>query len=320
MSFLVILLFVSFSGIVFISSYASARPAYDNVSTYEYEQYMTNLNTAKFYATDLCVSTDDVELNGYSADETLHSAALFDVTDSTVLEGYHLHEQLYPASTTKILTAYLTLKYGDLDDIVTVSAHAVDFPADAQVCGLQEGDQLSLYDLLCGLMLHSGNDSATAIAEHISGSEEAFVNLMNTEAQHLGATHTHFTNPHGLHSTDHYTTAYDLYLMFQACMNYSTFNEITAMDVASANITNAGGEVRTAEWYPTNFYSADLTSMPSNLTNLGGKTGTTDEAGNCLVVQSVNEAGNSYISMIMGAETKDFLYEQMNEMLTAGTK
>ena len=96
---------------------------------------------------------------------------------------------------------------------MTVSRRAVTFDVDASVCGLQENDQITMEALLYGLLLHSGNDNAIAIAEHISGSVEAFVELMNEEARKLGATNTHFTNPHGLHEADHYTTAYDLYLI-----------------------------------------------------------------------------------------------------------
>ena len=87
-------------------------------------------------------------------------------------------------------------------------------PSDSSVAGLRSGVQLTLEDLLYGLMLPSGNDSAVAIAEHISGSVDAFVELMNKEANALGATNSHFVNPHGYHDENHYTTAYDLYLIF----------------------------------------------------------------------------------------------------------
>ena len=143
--------------------------------------------------------------------------------DKEVVYGYHLYDRLYPASTTKILTAYIALKYGNMDDKVTVSANATDFNWDESVCGLRTGDTLSMYDLVCGLLLHSGNDAAVAIAEHISGSEEAFVELMNSEAAALGATDSHFVNPHGLHDDDHYTTAYDLYLIFNECLKDERF-------------------------------------------------------------------------------------------------
>ena len=107
-----------------------------------------------------------------------------------------------------------------------MNCRLTDFNWDESVAGLVTGDTLTLYDLLCGLMLCSGNDCGTAIAEHISGSEEAFAELMNKEAARLGATGTHFVNPHGLHDEDHYTPAYDLYLIFNAaCADQSGMQE-----------------------------------------------------------------------------------------------
>ena len=105
------------------------------------------------------------------------------------------------------MTALIALKYGNLDDEVTISANATDFNWDEVTSGLRTGDKVTLYDLVCGLLLHSGNDCGTAIAEHIAGSEEAFAEMMNKEAAALGATGTHFVNPHGLHNEDHYTTS-----------------------------------------------------------------------------------------------------------------
>ena len=139
----------------------------------------------------------------------MHAAALFDVNGHTVDYAYNMHERLYPASTTKILTALTALKSCSLDDIVTVSRSgaAASFAADASVCGLKEGDQLSMRTLLYGLLLVSGNDSAVVIAEHIAGSVEGFAAMMNEQAKELRAVNTNFTTPHGLHDENHYTTA-----------------------------------------------------------------------------------------------------------------
>lgn len=98
-----------------------------------------------------------------------------------------------------------------------------------------------MYDLICGLLLQSGNDCAAAIAEHISGSQEAFAELMNTEAKQLGATGTHFVNPHGLHDENHYTTTYDLYLMFNEALKDQAFLDIISMNSYTAKVTSADG-------------------------------------------------------------------------------
>ena len=107
-------------------------------------------------------------------------------------------------------SAYVALKNGNLDDVVTVSANAANQASDSSVCELKEGDKITLRDLLYGLMLRSGNDAAVAIAEHISGSSEEFVVLMNAEAKALGATGSHFVTPNGLHDEEHYSTVYDM--------------------------------------------------------------------------------------------------------------
>ncbi len=285
----------------------------------EYEShYNSSLYQGTLFADDLCVATGDVALEGFAGDSSLHAAGLFDISQKSVLYADRLFEKLYPASTTKILTAYVAMKYGNMDDIVTVGPSAVNLEADASVCGLQEGDQISMYDLMCGLLLYSGNDSAIAIAEHVSGTEEAFVDLMNEEALALGATGTHFTNSHGLHEEDHYTTAYDLYLMFQACIENPTFVEILSKDSHTATITGADGTVRTEEWYPTNYYSAGMAEVPDGVRVLGGKTGTTDEAGSCVILYDQDMASNPYISIIMGASDKTLLYDDMSALLSAG--
>ena len=287
-------------------------------AAYEKTAYNKALYRGELFAQDLCVTSGEVSLEEFQPDSSLHAAGLFNLGDEQVACGYKLFDRLYPASTTKTMTAYLALKYGNPDDVVNVSAHATDFNWDESVAGLVTGDSLTLYDLICGLMLCSGNDCGTAIAEHISGSEEAFAELMNTEAAKLGATGTHFVNPHGLHDDDHYTTAYDLYLIFNAACKYQLFMDIISMDSYSAEITGADGSVRTASWAPTNYYSAGLAVPPEGVSVIGGKTGTTDQAGNCVILYDENSGGTPYISVIMGASDKTLLYDQMNELFSAG--
>lgn len=287
-------------------------------AAYEKTTYNKPLYQGELFAQDLCVASEEVLPEGYQPDGSLHAAGLFDLEREQVVCGYKIYDQLYPASTTKTMTAYLALKYGNPDDVVTVSDHATDFNWDESVAGLVTGDTLTLYDLICGLMICSGNDCGTAIAEHISGSEEAFAELMNSEAAKLGATGTHFVNPHGLHEDDHYTTAYDLYLIFNAASKDQRFMDIISMDSYSANITGADGSVRTATWTPTNYYSAGLATPPEGVRVIGGKTGTTDQAGNCVILYDENAAGDPYISVIMGASDKTLLYDQMNQLFSAG--
>ena len=210
----------------------------DPVRTYETATYNSNLYQGSLFADDLCVAADDVALTGFDDEDSLHAAGLFNLNDKTVEYGYKLYDKLYPASTTKLMTAYLAFKYGNMDDIVTVSDSVSSFASDEVVCNLQPGDTVTLYDLLCGLLLRSGNDCGVAIAEHISGSVEAFAELMNSEAKALGATGSHFVNPHGLHNENHYTTAYDLYLIFNACIQDQRFMDIISMDSYTMNLSS----------------------------------------------------------------------------------
>lgn len=287
--------------------------------------YSTNLESSRYgcalyrealYAANLCTGISATNPGEYGIDtQTLTAAAAFDETTHQTLYADRLFEQRYPASTTKLMTAYLALKYGNLNDVVTISENVTQLEPEAVLCGLQPGDSVTLYDLLCGLMLRSGNDNGVAIAEYISGSVEEFAKLMNQEAWQLGATHSHFLNPHGLHETEHYTTAYDLYLIFQACLQDSSFVEIISMDSYTGTLTSPDGTVRQITWYPTNSYSTGIQPMPDGIRVIGGKTGTTNEAGSCLILYSLNEEEKPFVSVIMGAESKPELYENMDRLL-----
>lgn len=289
------------------------------VTDYEAKNYNQNLYQGKLFAEDLCVAQNDVSLEGYTEDTELHSAALFDLTKENVLYAYKAHERLYPASTTKIMTALLAIENANLDDQVTISgnADASSFSADEQVCGLEKGEVWTLRDLLGALLLYSGNDAATAIAEYVGGSEEAFVNMMNRRAQELMANDTHFMNPHGLHDDNHYTTAYDLYLIFNECIKHEEFVDIIQSELYTAHYTDAEGVSQEVEFVPTNLYAQGEADKPENVTIVGGKTGTTDEAGYCLILMEKDSDENPYISIVMGASEKPVLYTDMTSLIEA---
>lgn len=291
----------------------------DIITPYEVQAYSSSLYEGELYSVKnkLCVASENIELANYQTDTTLHAAALFGVNQEAVYYAYDIHEQLEPASTTKILTAYVALKYGNLSDVVTVGSSLYNLDPESSVAGLQVGDQLTMEDLIYGLLLPSGNDCALVVAEHISGSVDAFVNLMNEEAAQLMATNTHFTNPHGLSDPNHYTTAYDLYLMFNACLKDERFVKMLEATTYDCNITGADGTMRTEVFEPTNFYAAGLAEPPSNVTVVGGKTGTTNEAGACLILLERDATLNPYISIVMGGSTKAVLYDNMTALIQA---
>ena len=286
------------------------------VTEYETTNYDTYLYEGELFASQLCVSDTNVPLNDFEAASSLHAGALFGMSQQKVFYSEQIHDRLFPASTTKILTLYLALKYGTLSDIVTVSDNAVAVPSDSSVAGLRSGVQLTLEDLLYGLMLPSGNDSAVAIAEHISGSVDAFVELMNKEANALGATNSHFVNPHGYHDENHYTTAYDLYLIFNQGILNQKFIDIISSATYTTDIKEPDGSTRSVTWKQSNLFVNGTRTAPENVTVIGGKTGTTDEAGACLVLYEQDSQSRPYISIVMGAESKNALYNTMDSLLS----
>lgn len=297
----------------------------DKTLTDAYEVYETKGATAMsmqieqpdFFASDLCVGGLDNTTGGSYEPDNIAAAAVFLTDEEEIRYAENIYENVYPASTTKILTAYLALKYGNLDDPITVSSSAASVPAESSVAGFKAGDQITLYDALCGLMLMSGNDAANVIAEYISGSNSEFCVLMNKEARLLGATHSHFVNPHGYPDDDHYTTAYDLYLIFQEALKDETFTDLLSKKEMDVSYKNAAGEIVTAKWESTNHYFTGEAQEPDGITVIGGKTGSSNSSGFCLVLYSRDQENKPVISIVMKSESKEVLYLQMNKLLEA---
>lgn len=287
-----------------------------SVASYESKTYSKSVAKNELYTNQICVSSKDVAYDKFNPEIELDSAGLFQLEESETIYAENIHEKVYPASITKMLTAYLALKYGNLDDVVTVGENAMNVPWDSSKAYLKLGDQLTLRDLLYSLMLASGNDSAVAIAEHISGSEEAFVSLMNEEANKMGATNTHFTNSHGYHDDNHYTTAYDLYLILNKCIENEEFVKIITDDSYSVEVKQVDGSMRKMTWRQSNMFLTGEYEIPDNITLLGGKTGTTLKAGACLILYVEDSNSKPYISVVMGAESKTDLYESMNKLIS----
>ena len=265
-------------------------------------------------STGLCVANENTE-NSEVDMSLAEGVGLFDVTNYETIYAKNVHQKLYPASTTKILTAYVTLKHGNLDDIATVTKENVTLESGSSHCGLKEGDKISVKDLLYGLMLKSANDAANVLADYVSGSTEEFAKLMNEEALRLGATNSHFVNAHGLHDEDHYTTVYDLYIIFQNALKNETFREICGSTSYTAGFQNAAGENISVEWENTMQYFTRNKIPPEGVTVLAGKTGTTTKALSCLALLSENETGEEFISIILKSQDRGVLYDEMNDLL-----
>lgn len=291
-------------------------PYQDNINLLE--NNLINLNNAKkgeLFAEDLTVipkeynSEKDGNLNAFSS-------LLVNATDNEMLYANNVYEKLYPASITKIATALVTLKHAELTDTVTISKNASNITeAGAKLCGFKEGDQIILKDLLTSLLVYSGNDAGLAIAEHIAGNVPAFADMMNEEVKKLGAVHTNFINPHGLHDDNQYTTAYDLYLIFEELLNYQEFLDIIQLGEYTLNYKESTGKEVKKEFSSTDRFLTGAADAPKGITVLGGKTGTTFKAGSCLILASKDKNEKVYISLILKADSSDNLFYQMTYLL-----
>lgn len=269
---------------------------------------------AEPFAEDLCVVTDESAFDEGLV--TSEAAALFDEDGREVLYSKDAFERLYPASITKVMTALVALEYGNLSDQVTVTEDAVITESGASLCGIEPGDVLTLEQLLYGLMLPSGNDAGAAIAVHIAGSIEAFADMMNAEADRIGAVDTHFVNPHGLHDPDHYTTAYDLYLIFHEAMKNPVFREITGTTAYTASYRDRSGQTVTKTWKGGNWFMTGERETPAGITVIGGKTGTTQAAGYCLIMAEEAADGGEYVSVVLKSDSRPALYDNMENIIS----
>lgn len=214
-------------------------------------------------------------------------------------------DKIYMASTTKILTAILVLENCKLDEMATVSNNAImTVPPDYTIAGLKEGEKFTINDLLHSLLILSANDSANVLAEHVSGSVEEFAKLMNKKATEIGCTGSNFTNPSGLHEKNHYSTAYDLYLIADYALKFDTFREIINKTTCSMPATQIYKN-DDREFVTTNSLLRESLPEYYYKYTTGIKTGYTDDAKDCIVA-SAKKDGIEYIAVVMGGGfTKD---------------
>jgi D-alanyl-D-alanine carboxypeptidase (penicillin-binding protein 5/6) len=220
---------------------------------------------------------------------TARSAVLLDQATGRILFSKNAHEVLPMASTTKIMTAILALESGRLEDVVTVSEYAS--LVEGSGVDLEAGEEKTLEELVFGLILRSGNDAATAIAEHLGGSVEKFAVMMTRRAKELGAAQTKFMNPHGLHHEEHYTTAYDLALIAAHAMSIPKFQEVSATREIKISWTGKPYDrlLRNQNKLLTLYDGAD-----------GIKTGWTTPAGRCFVGSAARDDWR-LISVVLNA-------------------
>lgn len=228
------------------------------------------------------------------------AAILVEVSTGRIIYEKNSTEKMWPASTTKIMTALLTIEKCNLDDIVTVSENAIsNIPSGYVTCDLQVGEEISVRDLLNALMIVSANDAAYVLAEYVGGSTVEFADLMNQKARELGCTGTHFVNPNGIHDDRHYSTAYDLYLIATYAMKNETFRELVSQTEGVLPATNKYPNADRTLKTTNALINPDSTNYYKNA--IGIKTGYTSQAGNCLVAEASRD-GLEFIAVVLNGD------------------
>ena len=218
---------------------------------------------------------------------------LIDADSGKILYSKNANTKMYPASTTKIMTAILTLENCKLDDVAIASHNAVySIPYGYSVATIQEGEELTIEQLLNVLLIPSANDAAVVLAEHIAGSVEAFSDMMNSKAVELGCKNTHFVNPNGIHDEEHYSTAYDLALIGKYAMQFDTFRTIVQKTSYSLPKTNKYDKEDRLFNTTNDLIKKNYSSSPTNYYYqyaTGAKTGYTDAAKSCIVATATKD-------------------------------
>ena len=252
-------------------------------------------------------------INSFAVELNINAESAISVESSTgkIVYEKNAHKQMYPASTTKVMTALLVLENCNLEDKAKVSYEAISsVPEGYSNAKLQVGEEMPIKDLLYVLMIPSANEAANVLAEHVAGSVESFSTMMNTKAEELGCETTHFVNPNGIHNENHYSSAYDLYLIAKEAMKNETFRKIVSTSKYTLPATDS---------YPNNdrtFVNTNKLIVYNNSNRadnyyykdaIGIKTGYTTEAGNCLI-SAASRDGLEFINVVLNADiTEDGL-------------
>lgn len=265
------------------------------------------------------VLATDIDTSDYNPDNLTtnsESVLLMDATTGNILYSKNAYERMYPASTTKLMTAILTLENCKLTDVVTVSHNAIfSIPVGYTHASLQEGEELTVEELLNVLLIPSANDAAIALAEHIAGSVENFSTMMNDKAKELGCTNTNFVNPNGVHDDNHYSTAHDLALIGQYAMKFDDIMRIAKISQYTLptsnkydredrifNATNGLIDKNDEYYYP------EATGL---------KTGYTDKSGYC-IVSTAEKNRVTLLEVVLGSDTIEDRYEDCIKLFDYG--
>lgn len=251
-------------------------------------------------------------------------AVIMEISSGTVLYSKNMNTRYYPASITKIMLTLVALENSSLNETVTISQNAITkIGYDAASMGVVAGEKISMKEALYGAMLKSANELCNAVAEHIAGSIDAFVNMMNAKAKELGCKNTHFVTTNGLHDDKHYTTAYDFALISRAAIQNDTFRKITGTSKYTIGKTNKCNYTRTFSNHHQMLVGGKYSSIYSGC--FGGKTGFTTPASNTLVTYA-KKNGVEYVIVILKAKSNSkkpglsMQYDDTKKLISAAAK
>ena len=264
----------------------------------------------------LAADTNNGNFNPDNLTTASPSVLLMDASSGNLLYAKNIFEKRYPASTTKLMTAILTLENCKLDDVATVSHNAIfSIPVGYSHASLKEDEKLTIEQLLNVLLIPSANDAAIVLAEHIAGSVEKFADMMNAKAKELGCLNTHFVNPNGVHDDNHYSTAYDMALIGRYAMKFDDITRIAMVNQYTLPKTNKYNK-EDRIFNSTNglitkndeYYYPEATGL---------KTGYTDKSGYCIVT-TAKKGDIEHLEVVMGSDSIDDRYSDCIKLFDYG--
>lgn len=259
------------------------------------------------------VETNNIDGWPKASDIVCDTACLMDADSGTILYNKGMHQRMYPASTTKVMTALVALEHSGLDEIVTATdAGTAEVTWDSSNLGILAGEQFTMEDCLYAVLMKSANDFSSQVAEYVGGSVDNFVDMMNQRAAEIGCKDTHFVNAHGMPDANHYTTAYDLVLIMREAIQDENFCKITGSQSYTIPAT-ALSEARSIS-------SHNALIMPTNLFYegcLGGKTGFTDNS-MYTFVSFAKRNGRTLITALMHADTQQDIFDDTIKLFDYG--
>lgn len=313
-----LILLVLFCSIVcIVNNHVKAAYPNSDSATYVIDALVHQSDKVDFKQEDAIVYPDaDIQASLFPDS---YYTLLIDETDQTVLAAKNTHQRMYPASMTKMMTAIVVadaIEAGtiSLDDMVEITQNYDLSAQDVPPSQLHRGYTISVKNLLYGLMLESNNYYALYLAEYVGGTVSGFCDMMNAKAQQIGATNTHFVNPHGLDDPNHYSTAYDMYLIVKEVHSHPVLTDIDGFDTYTYSYYDTNGLEIETESAATNLFITGNVALPATFQIEAWKTGTTSGAGNCLAMY-LTKGGKEYVVVASSGKSKEDLYDSIIRLL-----